>query len=187
MDTVIAYMPSILQGTLVTVELAIGSVLLSVLLGLLGSWAKLSKSRAAHMVGNAYTTLIRGVPDLVLMLLLFFGGQTLLNQVGDATGWWGYLEVNQFTAGVLHHDDPNLGRVVGVSLLDRPHADLAVGRRRGPDVSTDRLDLDRSARRDLAGPFEAVRSARAAGALRSSRVAGSFGIAHDCPSFPLSM
>ena len=101
MDTVISYMPSIIDGTLMTVALAVGSVILSVVLGLLGAWAKLSKSRLAQNLGGAYTTLVRGVPDLVLMLLLFFGGQTLLNQLGDATGLWGYVEINQFSAGVL--------------------------------------------------------------------------------------
>jgi len=100
-DTVIAYMPSILDGAFVTVAVALGSLLISVLLGLLGAWAKLSKSLLAQKVGLAYTTLIRGVPDLVLMLLLFFGGQQLLNQVGRDTGWWGYVEIDQFTAGVL--------------------------------------------------------------------------------------
>ena len=88
METVVAYMPSILQGTWITIAIALCSVILAVLLGLLGAWAKLSRSRLARNIGAAYTTLIRGVPDLVLMLLLFFGGQTLINQLGDATGWW---------------------------------------------------------------------------------------------------
>jgi histidine transport system permease protein/arginine/ornithine transport system permease protein len=101
MDTVIAYMPSIVDGALMTIALSLCSILLSVVLGLLGAWAKLSSSRLAQNIGGAYTTLIRGVPDLVLMLLLFFGGQTLLNQLGDATGLWGYIEINQFAAGVL--------------------------------------------------------------------------------------
>ncbi len=101
METVIAYMPSILGGTLLTIELAVASILLSVLLGLLGARAKLSASKLAQNISGAYTTLIRGVPELVLMLLLFFGGQTLLNQVGEATGLWGYIEINQFVTGVL--------------------------------------------------------------------------------------
>lgn len=101
MDTVIAYLPSILDGTLVTIAVALASLVLAVVLGLLGAWAKLSKSRAAQRAGNAYTTLVRGVPDLVLMLLLFFGGQQLLNSLGHSTGWWGYVEINQFSAGVL--------------------------------------------------------------------------------------
>ena len=84
-----------------TIELAVASILLSVLLGLLGARAKLSASKLAQNISGAYTTLIRGVPELVLMLLLFFGGQTLLNQVGEATGLWGYIEINQFVTGVL--------------------------------------------------------------------------------------
>ena len=101
MDTVIAYMPSILDGTLMTIALALASVLIAVVLGLIGAWAKLSKSQVAQSAGNLYTTLIRGVPDLVLMLLLFFGGQQVLNEIGGSTGWWGYIEIDQFTAGVL--------------------------------------------------------------------------------------
>lgn len=101
METVIDYLPSILRGTMVTVQIALASISLSVLLGLLGAWAKLSPVAAARTLGELYTTLIRGVPDLVLMLLLFFGGQILLNQLGEATGLWGYIEINQFAAGVL--------------------------------------------------------------------------------------
>lgn len=101
MDVVIAYMPSILKGTWVTVAVALASVLLSVVLGLLGAWGKLAKPATANRLADAYTTLIRGVPDLVLMLILFYGGQQLLNDLGEATGWWRYLEIDQFTAGVL--------------------------------------------------------------------------------------
>jgi His/Glu/Gln/Arg/opine family amino acid ABC transporter permease subunit len=89
------------DGVQITLTVAACAMALALGLGLLGAWAKLSKSRLAQNIGAAYTTLIRGVPDLVLMLLLFFGGQTMLNQLGDATGWWGYVEVNQFSAGVL--------------------------------------------------------------------------------------
>ena len=101
MDTVIAYMPSILQGTMVTVAVAGCSVVLAVVMGLLGAWGKLSDSIAANKICDAYTTLIRGVPELVLMLLLFYGGQQLLNDLGSATGLWGYVEINHFTAGVF--------------------------------------------------------------------------------------
>lgn len=94
-------MPLLLQGTGITIAVAIASVVLAVLMGLLGAWGKLSKNRALNKTANLYTTLIRGIPDLVLMLLLFFGGQQLLNDIGDATGLWGYIEVNAFVAGVL--------------------------------------------------------------------------------------
>ena len=100
MDVIFEYRMSLLAGTLVTVELALLSLLLSVLLGLLGARAKLSKSLTAHKVAGGYTTLVRGVPDLVLMLVLFYGGQQLVNDLGESTGLWDYVEINQFFAGV---------------------------------------------------------------------------------------
>ena len=90
----------LLEGTIVTVELALGSLFFSVVLGLIGAMAKLSNSRVANRVAGSYTTLIRGVPDLVLMMLLFYGGQQVINDLGVLTGLWDYVEVNQFTAGV---------------------------------------------------------------------------------------
>ena len=90
----------LLEGTIVTVELAVGSLFISVVLGLIGAMAKLSNSRVANRVAGSYTTLIRGVPDLVLMMLLFYGGQQVINDLGVLTGLWDYVEVNQFTAGV---------------------------------------------------------------------------------------
>ena len=74
----------ILQGALVTLELALSSVVLAVLIGLVGAGAKLSSNRILALVFEAYTTLIRGVPDLVLMLLIFYGLQIALNSLSDA-------------------------------------------------------------------------------------------------------
>ena len=101
MDAVVAYLPSILKGTWITIAVALSSVAFSVVLGLIGAWGKLAASALANRLAGAYTTLIRGVPDLVLMLLLFYGGQQMLNELGDATGWWGYVEINHFVAGVF--------------------------------------------------------------------------------------
>ncbi len=74
------YGPLILAGTWQTVKLAVLSLVLSFLLGLLGAGAKLSRNRVTNGIGTLYTTLIRGVPDLVLMLLLFYSLQIWLNQ-----------------------------------------------------------------------------------------------------------
>lgn len=100
MDAIVAYQGQLLRGTVVTLELAVLSLAFAVVLGLVGAWAKLSGNRVAGGLAAAYTTLIRGVPDLVLMLLVFYGGQQFLNQIGVATGWWRYVEVNQLIAGV---------------------------------------------------------------------------------------
>lgn len=113
MDSIWQYRTLLLEGTLVTVQLALFSLLLAVIFGLIGATAKLSKNHAARKTAGAYTTLVRGVPDLVLMMLLFYGGQQLVNDLGFATGWWDYVEVNQFTAGVF-----SIGFVFGAYMTE---------------------------------------------------------------------
>ncbi|MGN4075994.1 ABC transporter permease subunit, partial [Burkholderia gladioli] len=81
------YGPLILSGTWQTVKLAVLSLILSFILGLLGAGAKLSRNRVTNGIGTLYTTLIRGVPDLVLMLLLFYSIQIWLNQLTDLMSW----------------------------------------------------------------------------------------------------
>jgi arginine/ornithine transport system permease protein len=100
MSQVVAYFPLILKGMLLTVEVALLSLLIAILLGLLGAVAKLSKSRIAKAIAGTYTTIIRGIPDLVLMTLIFFGGQILVNNIGEKLGL-DYIDVDPFIAGVL--------------------------------------------------------------------------------------
>jgi His/Glu/Gln/Arg/opine family amino acid ABC transporter permease subunit len=94
------YLPAILDGLKSTLSVAALALLVACIFGLLGAAAKLSESRAAHWIADIYTTLIRGVPELVLMLLLFYGGQIAINNLADRQGW-GYVDVNPFMAGVL--------------------------------------------------------------------------------------
>ena len=100
MESVWEYRYLLLSGTVVTVQLAVGSLILSVALGLAGASAKLAHNPISNRFASAYTTLVRGVPDLVLMMLLFYGGQQIVNDLGTVTGWWDYLEIDQFIAGI---------------------------------------------------------------------------------------
>ncbi len=95
------YGPSIIQGTLLTINVSLTSLAIAALLGILGALAKLSGSRPLKFVAEIYTTLIRGVPDLVLMLLVFYGGQMLVNQLALAVGYEEYIDINPYIAGVL--------------------------------------------------------------------------------------
>jgi histidine transport system permease protein len=100
------YGPQIFAGTITTVELSVLSLVLSFILGLLGASAKLSKSRFLSGLATVYTTIIRGVPDLVLMLLIFYSLQIWLN---DATDYLDSLQntfdfeisLDPFTSGVI--------------------------------------------------------------------------------------
>lgn len=99
------YGPRLLEGAGVTLSLALLSLLVAIFLGLITATAKMSRSWVAHRTATVYTTVIRGVPDLVLMMLLFFGGQIGVNQVTD----WLYdqfsidifININEFVAGVV--------------------------------------------------------------------------------------
>ncbi len=99
------YGPRLVEGAGVTLQLAVLSLILALALGLLTASAKMSRNWLLHKVATLYTTVIRGVPDLVLMLLLFFGGQMALNAITDAlydrTGLDWYVNLNAFAAGVV--------------------------------------------------------------------------------------
>ncbi len=95
------YYLSILQGSIVTVEVALASLVVSIVLGLLGAGAKLSGNRLLVGVSTLYTTIIRGVPDLVIMLLVFYGGTIGLNNLMEVMGSKETIDVNAFFAGVL--------------------------------------------------------------------------------------
>ncbi|WP_054179307.1 histidine ABC transporter permease HisQ [Trabulsiella odontotermitis] len=90
----------IFHGAIVTLELAISSVLLAVVIGLAGAGAKLSNNRPLALLFEAYTTLIRGVPDLVLMLLIFYGLQIALNTITDALGV-SQFDIDPMVAGII--------------------------------------------------------------------------------------
>ena len=92
--------PLLLEGTWMTIKISLLSLLVSVVLGLLGASAKLSGAAALRVPAQLYTTLIRGVPDLVLMLLIFYSLQTWLTGITEALEW-DYIEIDPFAAGVI--------------------------------------------------------------------------------------
>jgi His/Glu/Gln/Arg/opine family amino acid ABC transporter permease subunit len=149
------YLPFILRGFAVTVEVALLSLLIAIVLGIGAAAAQLSSSKIARLLAVAYSTLIRGVPDLVLMTLVFFGGQILLNRLGDAMGWE-YIDVDPFVSGVL-----TLGFIFGAymsetfrgAILAVPRGEIEAGRAFGMSGFTlfVRIILPASARHALPG------------------------------------
>lgn len=95
------YYASILQGALLTVGVSLAALVFAVLLGLIGAAAKLSGKPVLVALATVYTTLVRGVPELVLMLLIFYGGTIGLNNLLEALGSKATVDINPFLAGVL--------------------------------------------------------------------------------------
>lgn len=88
MDVLLEYQGIILTGAWLTLQVALLSLFLSVTLGLIAALAKLSHSTFLKASATLYTTIIRGIPDLILMLLIFFGGQMLVNNLSYSLNEW---------------------------------------------------------------------------------------------------
>ncbi len=90
----------LISGTWVTAQLALASLAVGLVLGLLGAAAKLSPYRVLRMLATTYTTVVRGIPELLLVLTLYFGGSQLLMWMAGWFGYDEYIEIGPFVAGV---------------------------------------------------------------------------------------
>ena len=88
-------------GLKMTIGVASLSLLVGLVLGMLGATAKLSSNIVARKLADAYTTFVRGIPELILLLILFYGGTILAQKLFRALGSEEYVEIDAFTAGVL--------------------------------------------------------------------------------------
>lgn len=126
------YQHILLEGAWLTIQVALLSLLLSIFLGLIGALAKLSSSSTLIRCATLYTTVIRGIPDLILMLLIFFGGQIIINNicywlnenintliinVDPLHQWYAfvpdYIDISPYFAGIL-----TLGFIYGAYMAE---------------------------------------------------------------------
>lgn len=94
------YSSLIFHGAWLTISLALASLVLAMMIGIICALGKLSKRRVIRLICQAYTSLIRGVPDLVLMMLIFFGLQFALNNLTDFLQI-DIIEIDPFIAGII--------------------------------------------------------------------------------------
>lgn len=94
------YGPLLMSGFTMTVVVAFASMALAIVLGLFGAWAKLAHSPVARGTAGTYTTVVRGVPELVMILLVYYGVPTLIQDLSGAMGHRVRVDFNPFMAGV---------------------------------------------------------------------------------------
>lgn len=93
--------PYILQGALMTLQVAVVGLIIGLICGLLGAAAKLSPWAPVRMLGQGYTTFVRGIPEILVVLLVYFGGEDIVNRIAQGVfNYDGYIEINVFVAGV---------------------------------------------------------------------------------------
>lgn len=91
----------LLSGSVVTMKLALTSLVIGLILGLFGAIAKLSRFKVLQAIATAYTTFVRGIPELLSVLFIYFGGTMLLGAILSKFGYTKYVEISQFWAGVM--------------------------------------------------------------------------------------
>jgi len=91
----------LLEGLWLTIRLALVSYAIGFVIGLLGAGAKLSRFAVLRGVAETYTTVIRGVPEILVVFLIYFGGSIAFEAVLTALGYGGRIQVDGFVAGVV--------------------------------------------------------------------------------------
>ena len=92
---------ALLQATLMTLAVASCGFLVGALIGTFVAWAKLSKSLIARSFADGYTTVLRGIPDLLVIYLFYFGGSAALGAIAGLFGSEGFIGVPAFATGAL--------------------------------------------------------------------------------------
>jgi|TARA_B100000959_G_scaffold145100_1_gene152387 octopine/nopaline transport system permease protein len=86
-------------ATLMTLAVSIAAMLIGFLFALIFTPLKLSKHKSLNLIGNFYTTVVRGVPELLVIYLFFFGGSGAIMFVASMFGYNDYIEINAFITG----------------------------------------------------------------------------------------
>lgn len=90
----------LLYGTFITVSLALCTLPVGMTLGFLVALAKRSDEPLLRAAGNIYTTIFRGLPELLTLFLIYFGGQIAISKITNAL-FGAPVEVNSFLAGLV--------------------------------------------------------------------------------------
>ena len=87
------------RATLMTVAVSITAMLIGFSFAAIFTPLKLSKFKLLNLIANIYTTVIRGVPELLVIYLFFFGGSGAIMFVASMFGYNEYIEINAFVTG----------------------------------------------------------------------------------------
>ena len=91
----------LLAATLMTLAVTATALVIGAFLGTAVAAAKLSGNLLLVSLGNIYTTVFRGVPELLIIYLIYFGGSSAVTAIGQSLGYEGFLGLPSFAAGAL--------------------------------------------------------------------------------------
>ena len=88
-------------ATLMTIAVSITAMLIGFIFSIIFTPLKLSKYKSLNLIGNFYTTVVRGVPELLVIYLFYFGSSGALMYVASIFGYYEYIEINAFITGSM--------------------------------------------------------------------------------------
>lgn len=91
----------LLAGAWMTILIALSGYATGTFIGIFGAWAKISGHPWMRVAADAYTTVLRGIPDLLVIYLLYFGGSAAVTGIGRIFGAEGFIGFPGFLAGML--------------------------------------------------------------------------------------
>jgi octopine/nopaline transport system permease protein len=92
---------AMLIAAAMTIAVALAGYVLGMLVGVVGASAKIAGGRIARAVADGYTTVLRGIPDLLVIYLFYFGSSAILTPLGRFFGATGFISLPGFMAGAL--------------------------------------------------------------------------------------
>jgi His/Glu/Gln/Arg/opine family amino acid ABC transporter permease subunit len=101
------------QGMVTTLFISFSSYAIAISIGMLGAWAKLCHIKGLNRAGEVYTTVVRSLPELLLIFLIFYAGTRALASLLIGLGLVDSLEINPFAAVIVA-----LGLIYGAYLTD---------------------------------------------------------------------
>jgi octopine/nopaline transport system permease protein len=91
----------LLLATLMTLAVSAAAFFTGIGFGILGAWAKMAHAAWARLAADAYTTVMRGIPDLLVIYLFYFGGSSAVSTLAHWLGAEGFYGLNPFMVGTL--------------------------------------------------------------------------------------
>jgi octopine/nopaline transport system permease protein len=91
----------LLHAAVMSLLVSLAAFAFGIALGTLVAWARTGRSRLLRSLAGLYTVVLRGVPDILVIYLFYFGGRQLVTAVGTALGFAGPFDISGFLAGML--------------------------------------------------------------------------------------
>ena len=91
----------LLRGACLSLAIAACAYIIGLLLGLVGAVAKLSGNKVAVVLASAYTTIIRSIPDILIIFLVYYTATDAFRSLMSHSGFSSEFQLNGFVAAAF--------------------------------------------------------------------------------------